>query len=195
MNLILASTSPFRRAILDNLHLRFTTARPNVDETPLSNESPKALVERLAIAKAQAVVAPDDAFVIGSDQVAELDGQILGKPHTYERAFAQLSAQSGREVMFHTGLCLRRGHAYKSVVEPFRVQFRTLSEADIHHYLQRENPLQSAGAFKSEGLGILLFHALHGRDPNALIGLPVIALCELFAEFGLNLLTDAEYLP
>lgn len=195
MNLILASTSPFRRAILDNLQLRFTTASPDIDETPLPGEAPQALVERLAIAKARAVPAPDDAFVIGSDQVAELDGQILGKPHTYERAFAQLSACAGREVIFHTGLCLRRGNAYQSTVEPFRVHFREISAAEIHHYLQREQPLQSAGSFKSEGLGILLFRALDGRDPNALIGLPVIALCELFAEFGLNLLTDADYLP
>lgn len=195
MNLILASTSPFRRAILDNLRIRFTTARPDADETPLPGETPQALVERLAIAKAQAVSAPDDTFVIGSDQVAELDGQILGKPHTAERAFVQLSACSGREVVFHTGLCLRRGNTYKSMVEPFIVQFRELTEAEIRHYIEREQPLNSAGSFKSEGLGILLFSALNGRDPNALIGLPVIALSELFRQFGLNLLTDADYLP
>ena len=195
MNLILASTSPFRRAILDNLRLHFTTASPHVDETPLPDETPQALVERLATAKARAVAAPDGAFVIGSDQVAELDGQILGKPHTYERAFAQLSACSGREVRFHTGLCLRQGAVCKSMVEPFTVRFRPLSNMEIHHYLKREMPLECAGSFKSEGLGILLFAALDGRDPNALIGLPVIALRELFAQFGLNLLTDAQYLP
>ena len=195
MNVILASTSPYRRAILDNLRLHFTTQSPDIDESPLPGESASALVKRLAIAKARAVHAPADAFVIGSDQVAELDGHILGKPHTEERAFAQLRACSGRKVIFHTGLCLRRGEVCKSVVEPFVVQFRPLSDAEIRHYIAREMPLNCAGSFKSEGLGILLFAALQGRDPNALIGLPVIALGELFREFGVNLLTEAQYLP
>lgn len=195
MNLILASTSPFRRAILDNLRLDFTTARPEVDETPLAGEAPAALVERLAVAKACAVTAQDTDFVIGSDQVAEIDGQILGKPLTVERAIAQLSLCSGREVLFHTGLCLRHAAQCKSLVEPFRVQFRRLSDTEIRRYVAREMPLDSAGAFKMEGLGILLFSALHGRDPNALIGLPLIALFELFGQFGRNLLTDAQYLP
>lgn len=195
MNLILASTSPYRRAILDNLHLHFTTARPEIDETPRPDESAVALVERLAVEKAFAVTAPQDAFVIGSDQVAELDGQILGKPLTAERAFAQLKACSGREVTFHTGLCLRRGQTHKSLVEPFRVRFRTLQDAEILHYIEQEQPLDCAGAFKSEGLGILLFAALQGRDPNALIGLPVIALNELFREYGIDLLAHAKRLP
>ncbi|MDO5091081.1 MAG: Maf family protein [Cardiobacteriaceae bacterium] len=194
MNVILASTSPYRRAILDNLHLHFTSARPDIDESPRAEESPAALVERLAREKAFAVDAPPDAFVIGSDQVAELDGQILGKPLTEERAFAQLKACSGREVVFHTGLCLRRGATHQSVVEPFRVRFRDLQDADIRHYLAEERPLDCAGSFKSEGLGILLFTALDGRDPNALIGLPVIALAELFREYGVNLLMHTQKL-
>lgn len=191
MNLILASTSPYRRAILDNLQLHFTTARPDIDETPRPGEAAAALVERLAVAKAFAVDAPDDAFVIGSDQVAELDGKILGKPITYERAIAQLRACSDRRVTFHTGLCLRHGAGHKSLVEAFSVQFRPLQDAEIRSYIEREKPLDCAGSFKSEGLGILLFAALHGRDPNALIGLPLIALAELFREYGINLLTDA----
>ena len=195
MKLILASSSPYRRAILDKLRLHFTTQSPEIDESPLRGESASALVERLAIVKARAVVADDEVFVIGSDQVAELDGEILGKPHTAERAFAQLRAASGRRVQFHTGLCLRRGNECKSMVEPFSVQFRALSDDDIRQYIARDQPLHSAGSFKSEGLGILLFSALHGRDPNALVGLPMIALNELFKQFGLNLLTDAEYLP
>lgn len=194
MKLMLASTSPYRRAILDNLHLHFTTARPDIDESPHAGESPAAMVERLAREKAFAIPAEEDVFVIGSDQVAELDGQILGKPLTEAHAFAQLKACSGREVVFHTGLCLRRGQEYKSLVEPFRVRFRTLQDAEIRHYIEQEQPLDCAGSFKSEGLGILLFAALQGRDPNALIGLPVIALAELFREYGINLLVHTQKL-
>lgn len=194
MEIILASTSPFRKAILENLGLRFSTQSPNIDESPLPQESPQALVERLARSKAQAVDAPQEAFVIGSDQVATIDGDILGKPHTIANAIAQLSRFSGREVQFFTGLCLRRGDTLHSLIEPFSVQFRELSPEEIRTYVERELPLNSAGSFKSEGLGILLFSRLIGRDPNALIGLPLIALQELFAQYRLNLLTDAPYL-
>ena len=187
MQLLLASTSPFRAAILQTLRLPFTTARPEVDESPLAGEEPAQLVERLAVAKAQAVAADAGTFVIGSDQVATIDGDILGKPHTVERAVAQLMRFSGRRVLFLTGLCLRRGE-----VERFEVQFRPLSEAAVRAYVALESPLNCAGSFKSEGLGILLFDALLGRDPNALIGLPLIALRGLFELHGVDLLAEIE---
>lgn len=195
MNIILASSSPFRQAILHNLGITFTSQSPDIDESPLPQESPQALVERLARAKAQAVSADTTDFVIGSDQVATLDGDILGKPHTIDNAIAQLSRFSGREVQFFTGLCLRQGDSLHSMVEPFSVHFRELNAAEIRFYVERELPLKSAGSFKSEGLGILLFSQLKGRDPNALIGLPLIALNELFAKYGRNLLTQAPYSP
>ena len=169
MQLLLASTSPFRAAILQTLRLPFATARPEVDESPLAGEDPAQLVERLAVAKAQAVAADAGTFVIGSDQVATIDGDILGKPHTVERAVAQLMRFSGR-----------------------RVQFRPLSEAAVRTYVALESPLNCAGSFKSEGLGILLFDALLGRDPNALIGLPLIALRGLFELHGVDLLAEIE---
>ena len=192
MQLLLASTSPFRAAILQTLRLPFTTARPEVDESPLAGEEPAQLVERLAVAKAQAVAADAGTFVIGSDQVATLDGDVLGKPHTVENAVAQLSRFSGREVQFLTGLCLRRGDVVFSCVEPFVVRFRPLTEAEIRAYVALESPLQCAGSFKSEGLGILLFDALVGRDPNALVGLPLIALRELFEQHGVALFAEIE---
>lgn len=191
MALILASTSPFRKAILDKLEIPFTTARPDVDETAFAGESARDLVKRLAIAKAGAVAARPEDYVIGSDQVATLDGKILGKPHTVENAIAQLSRFSGREVRFYTGLCLAHAGQTRALIEPFSVHFRQLSPKEITTYVAQEMPLASAGSFKSEGLGILLFERLEGRDPNALIGLPLIALAELFREYGLNLLTDA----
>ena len=192
MQLLLASTSPFRAAILQTLRLPFATARPEVDESPLPGEAPAQLVERLAVAKAQAVAADAGTFVIGSDQVATLDGEVLGKPHTVDNAVAQLSRFSGREVRFLTGLCLRRGGVVFSCVEPFVVRFRPLTAAEIRAYVALESPLQCAGSFKSEGLGILLFEALEGRDPNALIGLPLIALRGLFELHGVDLLAEIE---
>ena len=192
MKLVLASSSPFRAAILRNLALPFAAVSPEVDEARLPGEAPQALVERLAVAKARAVAADAESFVIGSDQVATLDGDVLGKPHTVENAVAQLSRFSGREVRFLTGLCLRRGDVVFSCVEPFVVRFRPLTEAEIRAYVALELPLQSAGSFKSEGLGILLFDALVGRDPNALVGLPLIALRELFEQHGTSLLAEIE---
>ncbi len=192
MQLLLASTSPFRAAILQTLRLPFATARPEVDESPLAGEEPAQLVERLAVAKAQAVAADAGTFVIGSDQVATIDGDILGKPHTVERAVAQLMRFSGRRVLFLTGLCLRRGEVVHSMVERFEVQFRPLSEEAVRAYVALESPLNCAGSFKSEGLGILLFDALLGRDPNALIGLPLIALRGLFELHGVDLLAEIE---
>ena len=192
MKLVLASSSPFRAAILRNLALPFAAVSPEVDEARLPGEAPQALVERLAVAKARAVAADAESFVLGSDQVATLDGDVLGKPHTVENAVAQLSRFSGREVQFLTGLCLRRGDVVFSCVEPFVVRFRPLTEAEIRAYVALESPLQCAGSFKSEGLGILLFEALVGRDPNALVGLPLIALRELFEQHGTSLLAEIE---
>lgn len=182
--LILASTSAYRRALLERLGLPFDTARPDVDETPLPDESPAALAVRLARAKAEAVAA-GDAWTIGSDQVAELDGRPLGKPGTPENAVAQLRAMSGHEVRFHTALCLagpdgrRLAHLDLTVV-----RFRTLHADEIARYVERERPLDCAGSFKCEGLGIALFEAIDNHDPTALIGLPLIATARLLREAG-----------
>lgn len=177
--LILASTSPYRRALLERLGLPFSTAAPDVDERCHPGESPSELVRRLAEAKARAVALNHpDALIIGSDQVACLDDAILGKPGDHATAIAQLERASGRGVLFLTGLCVldaRSGQA-QTLVEPFRVYFRHLTRARIEGYLERERPYDCAGSFKSEGLGIALFERLEGDDPAALIGLPLIRL-------------------
>jgi len=189
--LVLGSTSPYRRELLARLGLAFEVDAPDVDEHVLPGEAPDALVRRLAEAKARAVAARHPgALVIGSDQVAVLDGVILGKPGDHARAMQQLRAASGKTVLFQTGLCLfddRNGSAQVDVV-PFRVVFRTLSDAQIENYLRRERPYNCAGSFKSEGLGISLFQRLEGDDPNALIGLPLIRLVDMLAEAGVHLL-------
>lgn len=185
--LVLASSSPYRAALLERLGLPFEACAPNIDETPLPQEPPQALVARLAEAKARAVGAKfSNALTIGSDQVAVLDQRIVGKPGTYQRAWQQLRAAAGREMIFYTGLCLfntATGKA-KTTVELFQVQFRPLTEKQIERYLQREQPYQCAGGFQSEGLGIALFKRLQGEDPNILIGLPLIRLTELLEEEG-----------
>ncbi|QGU33152.1 Maf family protein [Thermochromatium tepidum] len=185
--LILASTSPYRRTLLERLGLPFATAAPEVDERPHPGESPSDLVQRLAAAKARAVAAHHpDALIIGSDQVACLDDAILGKPGDHTTAIAQLEHASGRCVLFLTGLCVldaRSGQA-QILVEPFRVHFRALSRARIEGYLERERPYDCAGSFRSEGLGIALFERLEGDDPNALIGLPLIRLIPLLEAAG-----------
>lgn len=189
--LVLGSTSPYRRELLARLGLAFEVDAPDVDEHVLPGEAPDALVRRLAEAKARAVAARHPgALVIGSDQAAVLDGVILGKPGDHARAMQQLRAASGKTVLFQTGLCLfddRNGSAQVDVV-PFRVVFRTLSDAQIENYLRRERPYNCAGSFKSEGLGISLFQRLEGDDPNALIGLPLIRLVDMLAEAGVHLL-------
>jgi len=188
-SLILASTSRYRRELLARLGLQFKAIGPHIDETRRAGESAEAMVRRLAQEKARAVATQHpSAWVIGSDQCAVLDGQVLGKPGTHERAFAQLRAASGRSVVFHTGLCLMCiEQGFEQTVEvPFTVCFRNLDDAEIEHYLTREKPYDCAGSFKSEGLGIALFEALEGSDPTALIGLPLIALCKLLREAGLN---------
>lgn len=186
-SLILASTSTYRRALLERLGLPFATVRPEVDESPLSDESPQLLAERLALAKAEAVLArtDDDTWVIGSDQVAELDGRPLGKPGHHAAAVAQLRSMSGREARFLTALCIagpdgRRLRARDTTT----VRFRALGDDEIERYVAREQPLDCAGSFKCEGLGIALFEAIENRDPTALIGLPLIATARLLREAG-----------
>lgn len=189
-NIILASTSAYRRMLLERLHLPFETARPEVDETPLPGELPPATANRLAIAKAQAVASGwTDALIIGSDQVAHMGVEVFGKPGTVERAIAQLRSMSGRTVVFHTALavvCTRSGRIQTASV-PTEVRFRTLSDAEIVRYVEKERPLDCAGSAKSEGLGITLLDALSGDDPTALIGLPLIALSRMLRAEGVEL--------
>ena len=187
--LVLASTSPFRKTLLEKLGIPFITASPEVDETAQPNESATDLVKRLAAAKACALAKAYPAhFIAGSDQVCVIDGKITGKPHTEENARAQLRQASGNSVVFYTGLALldSRNNTLKVICEPFRVDFRPLSEAEISRYIRKEQPLNCAGSFKSEGLGITLFDRLSGRDPNTLVGLPLIALCEMLREAGID---------
>ncbi|MDF2177646.1 Maf family protein [Aliiglaciecola sp. CAU 1673] len=193
MELILASTSPFRRELLSRLGIPFRCVSPEVDETAKEKEPADQLVARLARLKAEAVAARvSGALVIGSDQVAELNGQIFGKPHTHENALRQLRLASGNTVQFHTGLCVMdtTSGVQQILVEPFEVTFRPLTEQQIEQYLLREQPYQCAGSFKSEGLGICLFEKMQGRDPNSLIGLPLMGLVDLLARFGVDPLTQ-----
>lgn len=181
-NIILASTSPYRRALLEKLGLAFECAAPGVDETPQPGEAPRHLVLRLAQAKAQSLADRyPNHLIIGSDQVCVLDGEIAGKPLTEEKAFQQLMKARGNIITFYTGLALYNsatGHL-QTECEPFDVHFRRLSEQEITDYLRKERPLNCAGSFKSEELGIALFDRLEGRDPNTLVGLPLIALCQM----------------
>lgn len=182
MKLILASTSPFRKAILDKLGISFDTASPETDETALDNETPQQLVERLSIAKAKAIADKvESALVIGSDQVSVIDGEIIGKSHTHENAVKQLKNASGKTVTFYTGLCLYNSstNQYQSEVVPFNVVFRDLTKHQIESYLRKEKPYNCAGSFKSEALGIVLFDKLEGEDPNTLMGLPLIRLVKM----------------
>lgn len=187
--LVLASTSPFRQSLLAKLGLPFIVAAPEVDETPLPGESARRLVMRLASAKAQALAHLYPAhLIIGSDQVCVLNGQITGKPHTEENAVKQLMQARGSLVSFYTGLALYNSESgeLQTHCDPFDVHFRHLTEQEIRYYVQTEQPLQCAGSFKSEGLGIALFERLDGRDPNALVGLPLIALCDMLKNEGRN---------
>lgn len=194
MDIILASTSPYRRNLLQRLHIPFRCLPPEVDESPLPNESPRALAQRLARAKAHSLSAQwRGALVIGSDQVASIDGQIMGKPGNHEAAVAQLLASSGREVVFYTAVALACDESAIDWfhVEPFTVRFRSLSDAVIDGYLRREQPYDCAGSFKCEGLGIALFASLQGNDPTSLEGLPLIALTDLLARARVNVLPPA----
>jgi len=189
--LYLASTSVYRQQLLAKLTTNFQTAKPDVDETPLAGESAEQLVKRLSLAKAQAVASGlTQGLIIGSDQVAVFNGDIIGKPHSRDNAFVQLTRFSGHNVTFLTGLALinvATGN-FQIIVEPFDVCFRDLSAAEINAYIEKEQPLDCAGSFKSEGLGISLFNQLRGDDPNSLIGLPLIRLNQLLINEGVNLL-------
>ncbi|MEE2024971.1 Maf family protein [Alkalimonas mucilaginosa] len=185
----LASTSPYRQQLLQKIGLLFQVAAPNIDETPIAGEAPATLVQRLALAKASKVAGTlPNGLVIGSDQVAVFNGDILGKPHTARRAMAQLQAFSGNTVTFLTGLALVDAATGQSQLccEPFNVHFRQLSHAEIANYVAIEQPLDCAGSFKSEGLGISLFAKLEGADPNSLIGLPLIRLLEMLRQHDIN---------
>lgn len=188
-SLVLASSSPYRRELLNRLRQPFEWAAPSIDESRRPDESAEALVRRLAREKAQALAGRFAShLIIGSDQVAVLDGQILGKPHDYQRAHAQLSAASGRSVSFLTGLALldsRDGSCQVDCV-PYTVHFRTLSAEQIERYLKAEEPYDCAGSFKAEGLGISLFRSTEGADVNSLIGLPLIRLVEMLDVAGVQ---------
>jgi septum formation protein len=191
--LILASTSRYRRELLQRLRLPFDVVAPEVDEAALPGETPAALASRLALAKAQAVASRHpQAWVIGSDQVADLDGQAIGKPGTHEKAVEQLRAMRGRTVVFQTGLALVAPGFAETLLVPVQVRFRDLSDAEIERYLRLEQPYDCAGSAKSEGLGITLLDAIDSSDPTALIGLPLIKLAHLLRASGLPLLELAQ---
>jgi len=189
--LILGSTSVYRRELLQRLRLPFEVVAPHVDETPLPGESPQALAERLAMAKAQAVAQlHPHAVVIGSDQVADLDGEPLGKPGNHERAVLQLQRMRGRTVVFQTAVavvCQQTGFAGQSLSQ-VRVRFRPLTDQAIDTYLHAEQPYDCAGSAKSEGLGIALLESIDNQDPTALVGLPLIHTCRLLRAAGVPLL-------
>ena len=189
--LVLASTSPFRRELLGRLGLSFEVANPETDETPLPGESPTATALRLSEAKARAVAQQyPEALIIGSDQVAVMDGRVFGKPGTHANAVKQLRTLSGKTVNFFTGLCVLNAKTGEAEVRGVvtLVGFRELSDAEIENYLRREPAYNCAGSAKSEGLGIALLSRIHGDDPNALVGLPLIALCDLLRKHGMTVL-------
>ena len=190
--IVLGSTSPFRKVLLEKLNIPFECAKPNIDESPLAQETSLQLVERLAIEKAQAIKGFSNALIIGSDQVALCEGEILGKPHNYENAVKQLAKFSGKPITFYTGLCVLDSATgiTHSLVEPFIVHFNSLSQNDIEQYIKAEEPYHCAGSFKSEGLGICLFKKLEGDDPNTLIGLPLIKLVSLFKKHNFDVLNE-----
>lgn len=189
--LVLASTSPFRRELLDKLAVPYDVSAPDIDESPQPGETPSELVQRLACAKARKVAAEHPrALIIGSDQVAVLDGQSVGKPGDHPQAVKQLQQASGKTVTFLTGLCLYNSETgrHQAEVVPFKVVFRELSRDQIEQYLLAEQPYNCAGSFKSEGLGIALFERLEGDDPNTLIGLPLIRLIRMLENEGLRVI-------
>jgi septum formation protein len=188
---VLGSTSPYRRELLSRLRLSFVTARPDVDETPRAGEAPADLARRLAMAKAQDVARRfPGAVVIGSDQVADLDGEPLGKPGTHERAVQQLQRMRGRTVVFQTAVavvCAATGFEALDLA-PVKVRFRPLDDREIEHYLRAEQPYDCAGSAKSEGLGIALLEQIDNDDPSALVGLPLIRTCRLLRAAGVTIL-------
>lgn len=187
--LVLASTSIYRKQLLERFGIPFETARPELDETPQPGESPVATAERLALEKAKAVAADyPNALIIGSDQVAHRGEERFDKPGTEARAIAQLQAMSGKAIVFHTAVCLYSSASGQFQLEgvPTEARFRPLSEAEIIRYVQREQPLDCAGSAKSEGLGISLLDYMRGDDPTALIGLPLIALARMLRAEGVQ---------
>jgi septum formation protein len=189
--LVLGSTSPYRRELLSRLNLTFETAVPEVDEAPRPNETPLEMARRLALAKAHAVAARfPEAVVIGSDQVADLAGEALGKPGTHERAVAQLRRMSGQTVVFQTAVAVVCGATgFEQLdVAAVRVTFRNLSDAEIESYLRAEQPYDCAGSARSEGLGIALLEAIDSDDPTALVGLPLIRTCRMIRAAGVKVL-------
>ena len=195
--LILASSSPHRRALLDKLGLDYKACSPDIDESALDGESASDLVTRLALAKAKAVAGKHKthghALVVGSDQVAVVGERVLTKPHTHDKALEQLRYSSGKQVRFLTSLCLYNSQTGQHQLElvPFTVEFLTLSDSQIHAYLKKEQPYDCAGSFKSEGLGITLFKRMLGDDPNSLIGLPLIALTRMLRNEGIEPLSTS----
>ena len=192
--LILGSTSPYRRELLERLRQPFSVIRPDVDETPNADEAPDALATRLALAKARSAAAlaaaqHADPIVIGSDQVADLDGQPLGKPGTHERALQQLQQMRGRKVRFHTAVTVLRPRTRfeRTLLATVTVRFRPLQDPEIARYLAAEQPYDCAGSAKAEALGITLLESIESDDPTALIGLPLIRTCALLREAGLQL--------
>jgi septum formation protein len=187
--LVLGSTSRYRRELLQRLRLPFDVASPEVDESPLPGEAPAALALRLALAKARAVALHwPHAVVIGSDQVADLDGQPIGKPGNHARATAQLRQLSGRQAVFQTAVAVVRAETgfEQALLAPVTVRFRHLSDAEIEHYLRLDEPYDCAGSAKCETLGIALLDAIDSDDPTALIGLPLIRTCTLLRAAGLD---------
>ncbi|WP_340616023.1 Maf family protein [Xenorhabdus entomophaga] len=193
--IVLSSTSVYRRLLLEKIGLPFTCASPDIDESPQENESPENLVMRLAQTKACSLqLNYSDHLIIGSDQVCVLDNKITGKPHNFENAFIQLQKASGKCVTFYTGMTLLNSKTgnIDTRCELFNVYFRELTEKEIIGYLNKEKPFNCAGSFKSEGLGIMLFERLDGKDPNTLIGLPLITLTDMLIRQGVNPLTECS---
>ena len=188
--LILASSSPFRKELLARLQLNFDCLAPDVDESILADEDALQYVRRLAETKARVIAQQNpDAIVIGSDQCALLDGQILGKPGSHENALSQLRQAQGKRVVFHTAVCVLQLSSDFCAVEdvPFEVEFRQLSDRQLEHYLRVEEPYQCAGSFKAEGYGSCLFKRMHGDDPSALIGLPLFKVIEMLEAAGVEI--------
>ena len=191
-NLILASSSSYRKSLLQRLNIEFSCSSPDVDESALAGEPATALAERLALVKAQTVASQfPNTVVVGADQVAELNGTILGKPGNHQQAVKQLTAQAGKRVLFHSGLAIVRIQAdgemqQHSLINTTEVTFRPLSQKQIEQYLLTEQPYDCAGSFKAEGLGISLFTAINSNDPTSLIGLPLIDLCSALPQFSIN---------
>ena len=189
--IVLASSSSSRKALLSRLGLPFETATPDIDEQRLPGESPREMVMRLSHEKALALAhSYADALIIGSDQCAVINKTILGKPGNFERAFTQLKQASGQVVVFHTGLCLLESNTLENQIDDitFEVRFRNLSDQQISRYLNRDKPFHCAGSFKAESLGVALFERMQGRDPNALIGLPLIRLVSMLQQAGVEVL-------